>query len=139
MILLDTNVVSEPLRVTPDARIPGWIDAQPIETLYLSAITVAELRVGIARMPAGKKRDRLRERIETQVLPRFFGRVLAFDLAATQSYAGPMTKARAGGVAIGNYDGCIAAIALANGLTVATRDTTPFKAAGVPVFNPWQS
>lgn len=138
MILLDTNVISEPLRVAPDARVLDWIDAQPVETLYLSAITVAELRVGIAKMPAGKNRDRLHDRIETQVLPRFSGRVLAFDLAATQPYADLMTKARAAGVVVGNYDGCIAAIALANGLTVATRDTRPFKAAGVAVIDPWQ-
>lgn len=139
MILLDTNVISEPLRVAPDARVLDWIDAQPIETLYLSAITVAELRVGIARMPAGKNRDRLRERIETEVLPRFSGRVLAFDLAASQPYADLMARARAEGVVIGNYDGCIAAIAAANGMTVATRDTMPFKAAGVPVIDPWQA
>jgi predicted nucleic acid-binding protein len=138
MILLDTNVISEPLRVAPDARVLGWIDAQPAETLYLSSITVAELRVGIAKMPAGKNRDRLRERIEIQVLPRFSGRVLAFDLTATQPYADLMAKARAAGVVIGNYDGCIAAIALANGLIVATRDTMPFKTAGVAVIDPWQ-
>lgn len=139
MILLDTNVISEPLRVAPDARVLAWIDAQPIETLYLSAITVAELRIGIARMPAGKNRDRLRARVEMQVLPRFSGRVLAFDLAATQPYADLMTRARAAGVLIGNYDGCIAAIALANGLTVATRDISPFEAAGVPFIDPWQA
>lgn len=139
MILLDTNVISEPLRVAPDARLVEWIDAQPIETLYLSAITVAELRVGITKMPAGKNRDRLRARIETEVLPRFSGRVLAFDLAASQPYADLMAKARAAGVVIGNYDGCIAAIALSNGLAVATRDTTPFKAAGVSIIDPWQA
>jgi predicted nucleic acid-binding protein len=139
MILLDTNVVSEPLRVKPNARALAWIDAQPIQTLYLSTITVAELRVGIARMPASKNRDRLRERIETQVLPRFSGRVLAFDLSATQPYADLMAKAYAQGVVIGNYDGCIAAIALANGMTVATRDTRPFNAAGVPFIDPWQT
>ena len=139
MILLDTNVISEPLRVAPDARLVEWIDAQPIETLYLSAITVAELRVGITKMPAGKNRDRLRARIETEVLPRFSGRVLAFDLAASQPYADLMAKARAAGVVIGNYDGCIAAIATANGMMVATRDTTPFKAAGVSIIDPWQA
>lgn len=138
MILLDTNVISEPLRVAPNARVVDWIDAQAIETLYLSAITVAELRVGVATMPASKNRNRLRERIETQVLPRFAARVLAFDLAASQPYADLMAKARAAGRVIGNYDGCIAAIALANGLTVATRDTAPFTAAGVPVIDPWQ-
>lgn len=139
MILLDTNVISEPLRVAPDARVLDWIDAQPIETLYLSAITVAELRVGIARMPAGKNRDRLRERIETQVLPRFSARVLPFDLAATQPYADLMAKARVAGVVIGNVDGCIAAIALANGMAVATRDTAPFHAAGVSIIDPWRA
>jgi len=139
MILLDTNVISEPLRVAPDARVLDWIDAQPIETLYLSAITVAELRGGIARMPAGRNRDRLRERIETQVLPRFSTRVLPFDLAATQPYADLMVKARAAGIVIGNYDGCIAAIALANGMAVATRDTAPFHAAGVSIIDPWRA
>jgi toxin FitB len=138
MILLDTNVVSEPLRVTPNTQVVAWIDAQPIETLFLSSVTVAEIRFGIATMPAGRNRTRLRERIETQVLPRFLGRVLAFDLAATQPYADLMAKARTAGVVIGNYDGCIAAIALANGLAVATRDATPFQAAGVPVIDPWQ-
>lgn len=137
MILLDTNVISEPLRAAPDSRVVEWIDTQPIETLYLSAITVAELRTGIARMPAGKNRNRLHERIETQVLPRFANRVLAFDLAATQPYADLMTKARAAGMVIGNYDGCIAAIAVANGLVVATRDTAPFRVAGVAVIDPW--
>lgn len=139
MILLDTNVISEPLRPAPDARAVDWLDAQPIETLCLSAITVAELRVGIARMPPGRSRDRLRKRIEQEVLPRFSGRVLAFDLAATQPYADLMAKARAAGVVIGHYDGCIAAIAVANALTVATRDTTPFEAAGVRVIDPWRA
>lgn len=139
MILLDTNVISEPLRVAPDARVLAWLDAQPIQTLYLSVITVAELRVGIARMPEGKNRNRLRDRIETEVLPRFSGRVLPFDLAATQPYANLMTRARASGVVIGHYDGCIAAIALASGMVVASRDTAPFKAAGVTVIDPWQA
>jgi predicted nucleic acid-binding protein len=89
-------------------------------------------------MLAGKKRNRLRERIETQVLPRFAGRILAFDLAATQPYADLIAKTRAAGVIIGNYDACIAAIARTHGLAVATRDTAPFKAAGVTVIDPWQ-
>lgn len=59
MILLDTNVISEPLRPTPNARVVAWLDAQSLETLFLSAITVAELRFGIAALPAGKRRDRL--------------------------------------------------------------------------------
>lgn len=138
MILLDTNVVSEPLRQAPEARVIAWIDAQPMETLYLSAITVAELRAGVALLPAGKRRSGLQENLEKRVLPLFAGRVLAFDLACTQAYAALMAKARASGLAIATADGYIAAIAAANGFAVASRDTGPFDAAAVSVINPWQ-
>lgn len=137
MILIDTNVISEPLRAAPEPRVVEWLDAQLLETLFLSVITVAELRFGIARLPAGRRRDGLRERLETQVLPAFAGRVLAFDLAATQTYADLMAKTQAAGFAIGLADGYIAAIATVSGMTVATRDTTPFTALGVSVINPW--
>ena len=139
MILLDTNVVSEPLRPAPDTRVVEWIDAQSLETLFLSAITVAELRAGVALLPAGKRRAGLRESLETRVLPLFAGRVLPFDLGCTQAYAAMMAKARASGFAIGSADGYIAAIAAANGLAVASRDTGPFEAAGAAVINPWQA
>lgn len=137
MILLDTNVVSEPLRHSPAAGVVEWLDAQPLETLYLSAVTVAELRTGVALLPAGKRRAGLHEHLEKRVLPLFAGRVLPFDLSCTQAYAGLMAKARAAGLAIAAADGYIAAISAANGLTVATRDTAPFEAAGVSVVNPW--
>jgi toxin FitB len=137
MILLDTNVVSEPLRPAPDARVIAWIDAQALETLFLAAITVAELRAGVALLPAGKRRDNLQESLETQVLPLFASRMLPFDFGCTQAYAQLMAKACTAGLAVASADGYIAAIAAANGLTVATRDTGSFKAAGVPVINPW--
>ncbi|OGB00660.1 MAG: plasmid stability protein StbB [Burkholderiales bacterium RIFCSPHIGHO2_12_FULL_69_20] len=139
MILLDTNVVSEPLRPTPDARVIAWIDAQPLETLFLSAITVAELRAGVALLPAGRRRSGLQESLETRVLPLFAGRVLPFDLVCTQAYAALMGQARASGLTIASADGYIAAIAATNGLAVATRDTGPFEAAGIAVINPWQA
>jgi predicted nucleic acid-binding protein len=138
MILLDTNVVSEPLRRSPDARVTEWLDAQALETLFLSAITVAELRAGLALLPPGKRLIGLQESLETRVLPLFSGRVLPFDLGCTQAYANLMARARVTGLAISSADGYIAAIAAANGLTVATRDTGPFNAAGVAVINPWQ-
>ena len=78
MILLDTNVISEPQRREPHARVLEWLDAQALETLYLSAITVAELRAGIALMPAGKRRDSLHENLEKRLLPMFANRVLSF-------------------------------------------------------------
>lgn len=137
MILLDTNVVSEPLRHAPEARVVDWIDAQVLETLYLAAITVAELRAGVALLPAGRRRTGLHESLEKRVLPLFTGRVLPFDLACTQAYAELMAKARRAGLAIAAADGYIAAIAAAHGFVVATRDTSAFEAAGATVINPW--
>ena len=138
MILLDTNVVSEPLRHAPEARVIEWIDAQPLETLYLSAITVAELRAGVALLPAGKRRIGLHDNLEKRVLPLFVGRVLPFDMACTNAYAELMAKARTAGLAIATADGYIAASAAANGFAVVTRDSSPFQAAGLTVINPWE-
>lgn len=139
MILLDTNVVSEPLRHAPEQRVIDWLDVQPMETLFLSAITVAELRAGVALLPSGKRRTGLQENLEKRVLPLFAGRVLSFDLACTPAYAALMAEARAAGRAIAAADGYIAAIAIANGFVVATRDTGPFEAAGAAVLDPWQA
>lgn len=139
MILLDTNVVSEPLRQTPEARVIAWMDAQPMETLFLSVITVAELRAGLALLPAGKRRSGLQENLERRVLPLFAGRVLPFDMACTPAYAALMAKARVAGLAVATADGYIAAIAATHGFSIATRDTGPFQAAGAPVINPWQA
>ena len=137
MILVDTNVVSEPLRRAPELRVAEWLDAQALETLYLSAITVAELRFGVRSLPTGRRRNRLHEDLEGQVLPMFAGRVLAFDLPASQAYADLMTKARSEGRTIPVSDGYIAATAAANGMMVATRDTAPFEAAGLKTIDPW--
>ncbi|MDR2837977.1 MAG: type II toxin-antitoxin system VapC family toxin [Azonexus sp.] len=139
MILLDTNVVSEPLRPTPAAQVIEWIDAQALETLYLAAITVAELRAGVALLPAGKRRQTLSDDLEKRLLPLFAGRVLPFDMASTGAYAGLLANARAAGQTIETADACIAAIAIANGFAVATRDARPFLAAGLTVINPWQN
>ncbi len=138
MILLDTNVISEPLRQAPESAVVTWIDAQPLETLYLSAITVAELRAGVALMPSGKRQSLLASSLEQQILPLFSGRVLAFDLACTAAYAELLAKTRAAGLALSAPDSFIAAIAASNGFAVATRDTSPFVAAGIRVINPWQ-
>jgi predicted nucleic acid-binding protein len=137
MILLDTNLVSEPWKPKPDPHVLAWIDAQSAETLYLSAITVAELRFGIAAMPAGKRRNVLYERLEGDLLPVFVGRVLPFDLDASRAYAELMSKAKSMGQGITMADAYIAATAAARGFIVATRDVAPFHAAGVSVINPW--
>lgn len=139
MILIDTNVISELWRAEPNPEVLAWIDAQTVETLYLSTITVAELRFGLAAMPEGKRRTIYQERLEQDVLPTFAGRVLPFDLDASQAYADLMARARAGGLAIGKADGYIAATAKANGLMVAARDISPFEAAGLKIVNPWEA
>lgn len=139
MILIDTNVISELWKLAPDSNVLAWIDAQAIETLHLSVLTVAELRYGLATMPEGKRRTIYQERLEREVLPAFASRVLAFDLDTSKTYAERMAKARAEGKAIARADGYIAATAAAHGLMVATRDTSPFEAAGLEVINPWEA
>jgi predicted nucleic acid-binding protein len=138
MIIVDTNVISEPLQQAPNGSVIAWLDAQVVETLYLSAITVAELRYGIAVLPAGRRKDRLHDRVEHEILPVFAGRVLPFDLDASKAFATLMAEARMQGKAIGKADGYIAAIGASRGFLIATRDAAPFQAAGLRVINPWQ-
>ena len=137
MILVDTNVVSEPLRKVAAPRVADWLDAQALETLYLSAITVAKLRFGVRALPNGRRRNRLHEDLKRQVLPMFAGRVLAFDPPASQAYAELMAKARSAGRSISAADSYIAATAAANVMIVVTRDTAPFEAAGLKTVDPW--
>jgi predicted nucleic acid-binding protein len=138
MIVLDTNVILELWKIAPHPNVLAWIDAQAIETLYLCAVTVAELRYGIATMPEGKRRTIYQTRLEQEVLPTFEGRVLAFDLGAAKTYADLMARAKASGQTIGKTDGYIAATVAEHGLTIATRDTGPFLAAGLNVINPFE-
>lgn len=139
MIILDTNVLSEPLRPDPDQRVVQWLDAQIAETLFLTTVTIAELRYGIAALPAGKRRTTLADRFESVILPLFAGRVLDFDEPATREYATLKARARQRGLAIGDFDAVIASIANAHTFGVATREVAPFKAAGVrEVINPFK-
>ena len=137
MILLDTNVISEALKTSGNENVLAWMDAQMIETLYLSTISLAEIRFGIAVLPDGKRRETLHAILEKKVLPVFASRILSFDDPASQSYATLRSKAQAKGLAIAPADGFIAAIAADRGFAVATRDTSPFDAAGIRVINPW--
>lgn len=110
--------------------------AQAIETLFISAISIAELRFGIASMPVGKRRSILHDPLEGEVLPLFDRRILPFDVGTSHFYAALMADGRKSGKAIAKADGYIAATAAENRLAVATRDTSPFEAAGLRVINP---
>ena len=138
MIILDTNVVSEPMKPAGDRRVEAWLDEQLAETLYISSISLSELLLGVELLPNGKRKRELGAALRDLLETLFGDRVLPFDLQAAITYAARVSKARATGRAISMADGQIAAIAAVHGFTVATRDTAPFVAAGVPVVNPWE-
>jgi toxin FitB len=138
LIVLDTNVISEPMRPKPDAAVLAWLDAQDVETLFLSAISVGELRHGVALLPEGKRRKALAAALEDRILPLFESRILPFDGPASAAYAVVSAHARKAGMAISAADGYIAATAAAHGFAIAARDGSPFEAAGIAVINPWQ-
>ena len=137
MIVLNTNVISEALKPQPHPALQAWLDAQAAETLYLTSITLAEFWFGIGVLPAGRRKTALEQAVDG-LSPLFEGRILPFDTAAARCYADRAVRARAAGQGLPTPDGYIAAIAAAHGYAVATRDTAPFKAAGVEVVNPWE-
>ena len=138
MIILDTNVVSEPMKPDGDRGVQAWLDEQIAETLYITAISISELLLGVELLPDGKRKEGLAAALSDLLETLFGDRVLPFDLQPATMYAARISKARAAGRAISMADGQIAAISAVHGFTVATRDTAPFVAAGVPVVNPWE-
>lgn len=137
MIVLDTNVLSVPLRPSPDLQVVAWLDAQHPQTLWLTAITMAEIRFGIAALPDGRRQQLLRDRFEGEVAPLFAGRILSFDDAASSRYAVLQARARRSGRAMGTPDAMIAAICLSQGHTLATRNVSDFDGTGLTILNPW--
>ena len=138
MIVLDTNVVSEAMKVQASPAVRAWLDDQAAETLYLTSVTLAELLYGIAALPSGRRKDALAETL-SGLLELFGDRVLAFDAVAAGHHAELALAARAAGRGFPTPDGYIAAMAKARGFTVATRDVAPFLAAGLKVLNPWSA
>ena len=138
MIILDTNVVSEPMKANGAPSVAEWLDRQAAETLYLTAVNLAELLVGVETMPAGRRRVGVGAALAELVGKLFGARILPFDEDAARTYANLVARARRKGVALSVADAQIAAIAAVRGFTVATRDTAPFLAAGVPIIDPWR-
>ncbi len=139
MIVVDTNIVAEPIKPRPDPSVMAWIDEQAIETLYLTATSLSELLYGVEILPGGKRKRGLRSALVQSLESLFATRILAFDRAAANVYAPLVASARSAGATVSVADGQIAAIATVHGYTVATRDAAPFEAAGVPVINPWRA
>ncbi len=139
MIILDTNVVSEPLRLRGDPQVTIWLGQQLAGTLFVTAVTVSELLTGVEVLPPGRRRDALRVAVNDSIADLFAGRILPFEANAAVAYASAMGRARTVGASIRIADGQIAAIALVHGFSVATRDAAPFRAAGVPIIDPWKA
>ena len=138
MIILDTNVVSEPMKPNGEPNVLAWLDNQVADTLFLTSISLAELLAGIEIMPDGKRKSALNADLGGLMSKLFGARILPFDDRAAYEYAPLISNARAAGKTISFPDGQIAAIAKAHGFTVATRDAAPFEAVGVPIINPWK-
>ncbi|GHT93862.1 plasmid stability protein StbB [Betaproteobacteria bacterium] len=138
MIVLDTNVVSEAMKPGSHPGVLAWLNKQTAETLYLSSVTLAELLLGIAVLPNGKRKDALTQALDG-LMALFKNRVLPFDADAARHFAELAVKARANGRGFPTPDGYIAAIAASRSFIVASRDTAPYAAAGVSVINPWEA
>lgn len=139
MIILDTNVLSELMRDDPAPRVERWIDDQESGELAVTAVTIAELRYGIARLPHGARRSRLTESADALVVRGFAGRVLPFDHEAAEHYADLAAGCAQVGRPIGVADAQIAAICRLRGATLATRDTRDFETTGVRLVDPWSA
>jgi predicted nucleic acid-binding protein len=139
VILLDTNVLSELMRPAPERRVEQWLAAQPDASVFISAVTEAELRYGAALLPSGKRKTALVAEIEGMLEEDFSGRILPFDSLAAQAFAIIASERRQTGRPISQADAQIAAIARSRGASLATRNAPDFDGCGVEIINPWQT
>ena len=138
MILLDTNVLSELMRATPEPKVLAWLDAQPASGIWISAVTVGEIRLGIALLPEGQRKERLVTLADEMFEEDFPESCLAYDLAAAEHYAAIVAGRSLRGRPISVEDAQIAAIARSAGLTLATRNTKNLVDIDrLELVNPW--
>ena len=137
MIVLDTNVLSEALKPSPSRTVLDWLSSQEPWSVYVTAITQAELLYGIEVLPSGKRKSHLSVVITQLFAEDFSGRVLAFDGEAAAVFAKVVAGRKSGRRPISQFDAMIAAIARSRGAAVATRDASDFRDCGIRVVNPW--
>lgn len=137
MILLDTNVISALMQREPDRAVLTWLDAQPPESIWTTAITVFEIRFGLELLPAGKRRRSLEEAFAAMLTDDFEGRIIAFDEAAALAAAEMSAQRKKIGRSLEIRDVQIAGIAIARRATVATRNVRHFNDLGARVVDPW--
>lgn len=137
MIVADTNVLSELMRPEPDPAALTWMDRVPGNEFFSTAVTVAEIQYGLARLPPGRRRDSLTD-VATTVFASFEDRILAFDTAAAVRYGQLVAERDRAGQPIAMADAQIAAICLVHGAGLATRDVDGFEGTGLLVHDPWE-
>jgi predicted nucleic acid-binding protein len=136
MIVLDTNVLSEVMKPSPDITVAAWMARQIPAALFTTAVTEAEIRLGIEVLPAGRRKQGL-ETASQRIIALFDTRILPFDSTATQLFAQIVADRRRLGLPIGDLDAQIAAIARSRGMVLATRNVLDFYGTGIEVIDPW--
>jgi hypothetical protein len=135
--LLDTATVSEWARARPDPGVVRWLDEVDEDRTYLSVITIGELRRGVERLPAGRRRDRLATWLRDQLLDRFDGRLIAVEVEVAEAWGRLTARLARNGTTVGTAAALIAATATCHELQVVTRNIADFAPTGVIVVNPW--
>jgi len=138
MIILDTNVLSEFMRPAPSAKVERWMSALPATSIFVSAITEAELRYGLMLLPKGRRQRQLFAQVEEMLAEDFADRILPFDSSAASAYAHIAAGRRLSGRPISQADAQIAAIAVSRGASLATRNVADFVDCGIDVIDPWR-
>ena len=137
--LLDTNCISEVVRVQPDPGVLRWVETAGESLLYLSVLTLGEIRKGLAILAQGQSRTRLEAWLETELHARFSGRILPIDAAIADRWGWLAAEARLRGKPLSTIDALLAATALHHNLTIVTRNVADFTGCSVPVLNPWET
>jgi predicted nucleic acid-binding protein len=138
MILLDTNVLAEIMRPNGAENARRWLDGQPTRSIYISTPVLAELRFGVELLEPGARRARLEQAYERIATELFVDRILNFDRIAADRFGQLRADRRKAGKPIGTMDALIGAIALANSMTLATRNTNDFEGVGLALINPFE-
>jgi predicted nucleic acid-binding protein len=137
--LLDTNCISELVRIKPEPRVMAWMQAAEETLLYLSVLTLGEIRKGLAGLPQGKRRTHLETWLEIELGARFAGRILPIDVPVADRWGLLAATAKREGKTLSTIDGLLAATALQHNLTVVSRNVSDFAETRVQVLNPWKA
>lgn len=137
MIILDTNIISELMRPQPNDLVVQWLDQKETSHLYLTTITLAEIRYGLAIMQNGKRKQHLSNQFEAYVDQTFEGRILDFTSKSATQYSIIMSHRKQSGLPMSMADGQIAAIAIEHHFSIATRNTKDFEQCGLELINPF--